>query len=78
MDLTEDGTKQTEDDITVEQENVDGFIDMQQQKKKNMERLTKALSEYDHMKTLDDRISEIWKLREFRTMSQEYNEDYID
>jgi hypothetical protein len=78
MDLTEDGTKQTEDDITVEQENVDGFIDMQQQKKKNMERLTKALSEYDHMKTLDDRISEIWKLPEFRTMSQEYNEDYID
>jgi hypothetical protein len=78
MDLTEDGTKQTEDDITLEQENVDGFIDMQQQKKKNMERLTKALSEYDHMKTLDDRISEIWKLREFRTMSQEYNEDYID
>jgi hypothetical protein len=62
----------------LEQENVDGFIDMQQQKKKNMERLTKALSEYDHMKTLDDRISEIWKLREFRTMSQEYNEDYID
>jgi len=54
------------------------FIDMQQQKKKNMERLTKALSEYDHMKTLDDRISEIWKLPEFRTMSQEYNEDYID
>ena len=28
MDLTEDGTKQTEDDITVEQENIDGFIDI--------------------------------------------------
>jgi Mg2+ and Co2+ transporter CorA len=50
MDLTEDGTKQTESDIRAEQENVDGFIDIQQQRKKNMERLTKALSEYDYIK----------------------------
>jgi hypothetical protein len=55
MDLTEDGTKQTESAIRMEQENVDGFVDIQQQKKKNMESLTKALSEYDRMKTVDDK-----------------------
>jgi hypothetical protein len=58
MDLTEDGTKQTESTIRMEQENVDGFVDIQQ-KKKNMESLTKAVSEYDRMKTVDDKISEI-------------------
>jgi hypothetical protein len=75
MDLTEDGTKQTESDIRAEQENVDGFIDIQQQRKKNMERLTKALSEYDYMKTVDDKISEIWQLPEFSTISHEYDDD---
>jgi hypothetical protein len=60
MELTEDGTEQTEAAIRTEQKNVDGFIDIQQQKKKNMERLTKALSEYDRMKTVEDKISEIW------------------
>ncbi|MFL6472763.1 MAG: hypothetical protein ACJ71H_18165 [Nitrososphaeraceae archaeon] len=75
MDLTEDGTKQTESAIRMEQENVDGFVDIQQQKKKNMESLTKAVSEYDRMKTVDDKISEIWKLPEFSTVSEEYNHD---
>ena len=76
MHLTDDGTKQTEAaDIIAEQENVDGFVDIQQQRKRNMERLTKTLSEYDRMKTLDDRISEIWQLPEFSTVLQEYDDD---
>jgi len=75
MDLIEDGTKQTESDIMREQENVDGFVDIKQQKKKNMECLTKALSEYHCMKTIDDNISELWKLPEFNTISEEYNHD---
>jgi hypothetical protein len=77
MDLAEDSTKQTVAAIITEQRNADGFIDIQQQKKKNMQRLTKALFEYDRMKMLDDKISEIWKSAEFITVSQEYDdEDY--
>jgi hypothetical protein len=77
MDLVEDGTKETENAIKSEQKSVDGFLDIQGQKKKNLERLAKALSGYDDMKKLDDKISEIWKLREFSTISQECDNDSI-
>jgi hypothetical protein len=78
MDLTEEGTKQTETTIRKEQENVDGLLDIQEQKKKkNLKRLTDALSEYGDMKKLDEKISEIWKLPEFSTISQQYD-DYAD
>ena len=75
MDLTEDGTEETENAIKTDQEKVDGFLDVQEQKKKNLERLGRALSEYDDMKKLDDRISDMWELPEFRIMSQEYDND---
>jgi hypothetical protein len=75
MDLTEDGTKQIEADIRAEQQNVDGFIDIQQQRKTNTERLTKALSGYDRMKMMDGKISEMWQLPEFSTISQGYDDD---
>jgi hypothetical protein len=77
MDLTEEGTKQTETTIRKEQENVDGLLDIQEQKKKNLKRLTDALSEYGDMKKLDEKISEIWKLPEFSTISRQYD-DYAD
>jgi hypothetical protein len=72
MDLTEDGTKETENAIRAEQENIDGFLDIQEQKKKNLERLARALSGYDDMKKLD-KISDIWKLPEFNIISQDYD-----
>jgi hypothetical protein len=45
-----------------------------------LERLARALSGYDQMKKLDDRISDIWKLPEFNMFSQKYdsNEYYLD
>ena len=75
MDLAEDGTEETENAIKTEQENVDGFLDVKEQKKKNLERLSRALSEYEAMKKLDDKISDIWKLPEFSMISQEYDND---
>lgn len=52
---------------------------MQEQRKKNLERLADALSEYDDMKRLDDKISDIWKLPEFSAISQDYdNSEDID
>jgi hypothetical protein len=75
MDLTEDGTEETENAIKTDQENVDGFLDVKEQRKKNLERLSKALSEYDDMKKLDDKISYILELPEFSMISQEYYND---
>jgi hypothetical protein len=75
MDLTEDGTEETENAIRTDQQSVEGFLDIQEQKKKNLERLSKALSEYDDMKKLDDKISKIWELPEFSIISQEYDND---
>ena len=42
MDLTEEGTEETGNAIKTDQENVDGFLDVQEQKKKNLERLGRA------------------------------------
>lgn len=80
IDLTEDGTAETENVIRAEQKSVDGFLDVQDQKKKNLERLADSLSEYVDMKRLDDKISDIWKLPEFSAISQDYdnNEDMDD
>lgn len=80
MDLIEDGTKETESAIRTGQQNVDGFLDVREQKKKNLERLASALSGFDQMKKLDDRISDIWKLPELNMISQKYDSDeyYLD
>jgi hypothetical protein len=75
IDLTEDGTAEIENTIRAEQECVDGFLDVQEQKKKNLERLTNALSEYDYMKRLDDNISDIWNLPEFSVISHDYDDN---
>jgi hypothetical protein len=79
MDLTEDGTKETENAIRAEQQNVDGFLDVQEQKKKNLERLKSALYQYDDMKKLDDKVSDMWKLADFNIISHKYDSDeHID
>jgi hypothetical protein len=70
MDLTEDGTEETETAIKTSLEKVDGFLDVQEQKKKNMKQLTEALAQYVDMKKLDDKISDIWELPEFNVTSQ--------
>jgi hypothetical protein len=75
MDLIEDGTKETENAIKTEQERVDGFLDVQEQTKKNLERLSMALSKYDNMKKLDNKMMDIWKLPEFNIISIEYDND---
>jgi hypothetical protein len=75
MDLIEEGTEETENAVKAEQEKVDGFLDVQKQKKKNLERLKKALSEYDNMKKLDNKILDLWESPEFSILSQEYNND---
>jgi len=80
MDLTEDGTEETETTIKTSQENVVGFLDVQEQKKKNMKQLTETLAQYEHMKKLDNKISDIWELPEFKVISQHYEhtEDIVD
>jgi hypothetical protein len=70
MDLTEDGTEETGNAIKTDQEKVDGFLDVQEHRKKNLERLSRALSEYESMKKLDDRISDMLELPEFSMISQ--------
>jgi hypothetical protein len=42
-----------------------------------LERLARALSGYDQMKKLDDKISDIWKLPQFNIISQKYDSDDI-
>jgi hypothetical protein len=61
--------------MATDQEKVDGFLTVQEQRKKNLERLSKAPSEYDDMKKLDDRISDMWELPEFSMISQGYDND---
>ncbi len=78
MDLAEDGTPEIETAIKTSQEKVDGFLDVQEQKKKNMEKLTETLAQYDEMKMLDDKISEIWELPKFKVTSQHYEEEDIE
>jgi hypothetical protein len=51
---------ETEKAIKAEQEGVNGPLDIKEQKKKNFERLRKALSEHNDMKKLDAKISEMW------------------
>ena len=74
-DLTEDGTEETVATIKISQEKVEGFLDVQEQKKKNMKQLTEELAQYEDMKKLDDKISHIWKLPEFISISQHYEHD---
>lgn len=75
MDLTEDGSEETETAIKKGLEKVDGFLDVHEQKKKNMKQLTEALAQYEDMKKLDDKISDIWELQEFNVTSQHYEHD---
>ena len=75
MDLTGDGTEETVTTIKTSQEKVDGFLDVQEQKKKNMKQLTETLAQYEDMKKLDYKISDIWELPEFKVISQRYEFD---
>lgn len=73
MDLIEDGTKDASDDIIKRLEDVEGFLDVKEQKKKNTEVLTKALSEYNDVKELDEKISAIWESPGFAEKSGKYD-----
>jgi DNA-binding transcriptional regulator GbsR (MarR family) len=65
MDLTADGTEETEIANMTSQEKMEGFLDVQGQQKKNMKQLTVALTQFEDMKKLDNKISDIWESPEF-------------
>jgi hypothetical protein len=75
LDLTEEGTEETETAIKRSQEKIEGFLEVEEQKKKNMKQLTEALAQYEDMKKLEDKISNIWELPEFKGISQHYEQD---
>ena len=52
-------TEQTENDIETEQESIEGFIEVAERKKKNIERLTDAIKNDSNMKPLNLEISKV-------------------
>lgn len=78
MDLIEDGTEDAANKIVKRLKEVEGFLEVKEEKKKNTEELTKALSEYNDMIALDEKMSAIWSLPEFVEVSSEYDKKDTD